>query len=177
MGAAYPELKLESSRIAKCNHAGGRAFRRNPRPRTGTAERRAKTAGLSRQGGMLSGDVAFRLYDTYGFPLDLTQDVLRDDGIEVDVAEFNRLMEEQRERGRAARKDDAVAAGNHTERRTSPRASSDTIATRPSPKSSRPNATATIDVTRRNRRNSLLSRRRRADRRSRRDRVRIRRAT
>jgi alanyl-tRNA synthetase len=57
----------------------------------------------------LPGAAAFKLYDTYGFPLDLTQDVLRDDGIEVDVEGFNRLMEEQRERGRAARKDDTVA--------------------------------------------------------------------
>jgi alanyl-tRNA synthetase len=55
------------------------------------------------------GEAAFRLYDTYGFPIDLTQDVLRDQGIDVDVAGFERLMEEQRERGRAARKDDAVA--------------------------------------------------------------------
>ncbi|MGH7934753.1 MAG: alanine--tRNA ligase [Candidatus Binataceae bacterium] len=57
---------------------------------------------------ILPGGVAFKLYDTYGFPLDLTQDVLRNHGIEVDVAEFNRLMEEQRERGRAARKDETV---------------------------------------------------------------------
>jgi alanyl-tRNA synthetase len=55
------------------------------------------------------GDVAFQLHDTYGFPIDLTQDILRDDGFTVDVEEFNRLMEEQRERGRAARKDDVAA--------------------------------------------------------------------
>jgi len=55
------------------------------------------------------GNLAFELHDTYGFPLDLTQDECRESGLEVDVAEFNRLMEEQRERGRAARKDDAVA--------------------------------------------------------------------
>jgi alanyl-tRNA synthetase len=58
---------------------------------------------------VLPGEVAFRLFDTYGFPLDLTQDVLRDDGIEVDAEGFNRLMEEQRERGRAARKEEVVA--------------------------------------------------------------------
>jgi alanyl-tRNA synthetase len=52
------------------------------------------------------GDIAFQLYDTYGFPLDLTQDVLRDYSFEVDVEKFERLMEEQRERGRAARKDE-----------------------------------------------------------------------
>jgi len=55
------------------------------------------------------GDVAFQLHDTYGFPIDLTQDILREDGFTVDVAGFERLMEEQRERGRAARKDEAIA--------------------------------------------------------------------
>jgi alanyl-tRNA synthetase len=60
-------------------------------------------------GHTLPGEVAFRLYDTYGFPLDLTQDEMRRRGYDVDVVGFNRLMEEQRERGRAARKDDAVA--------------------------------------------------------------------
>jgi alanyl-tRNA synthetase len=57
----------------------------------------------------LPAEAAFKLYDTYGFPLDLTQDVLRDEGIDVDVEGFNRLMAEQRERGRAARKEDVTA--------------------------------------------------------------------
>jgi len=65
---------------------------------------------MSRQAKLtLPGEVAFKLYDTYGFPLDLTQDVLREQGIDIDVAGFERLMEEQRERGRAAREDEAVA--------------------------------------------------------------------
>ncbi|WP_300363357.1 alanine--tRNA ligase [Hydrogenimonas sp.] len=51
---------------------------------------------------LFSGAVAFKLYDTYGFPLDLTQDMLKDKGIEVDIAEFERLMAEQRERAKAA---------------------------------------------------------------------------
>lgn len=51
---------------------------------------------------LFSGEVAFKLYDTYGFPLDLTQDMLRDKGIEVDIAEFERLMQAQRERAKAA---------------------------------------------------------------------------
>lgn len=50
----------------------------------------------------LPGEVAFRLYDTYGFPLDLTQDVLRNDGRSVDVAGFNAAMEKQRSDARAA---------------------------------------------------------------------------
>jgi alanyl-tRNA synthetase len=55
------------------------------------------------RGPLFPGSSAFTLYDTYGFPIDLTQDLLRDDDIEVDVDEFNRLMDEQKERGRAAR--------------------------------------------------------------------------
>ncbi len=67
-------------------------------------------ARIKKSGGhTLPGEVAFKLYDTYGFPVDLTEDVLRNHSIDVDVAGFNRLMDEQKERGRSARKDDAVA--------------------------------------------------------------------
>jgi alanyl-tRNA synthetase len=51
----------------------------------------------------LSGEIAFRLYDTYGFPLDLTEDILSGEGISVDSAGFERLMEQQRSRAREAR--------------------------------------------------------------------------
>ncbi len=51
---------------------------------------------------LFSGAVAFKLYDTYGFPLDLTQDMLKEKGLEVDIAEFERLMQQQRERAKAA---------------------------------------------------------------------------
>src|SRR5262249_59024297 len=50
----------------------------------------------------LPGGVAFRLYDTFGFPLDLTQDALREQGREVDLAGFEAAMAEQRARARAA---------------------------------------------------------------------------
>ena len=54
---------------------------------------------------VLSGEDTFRLYDTYGFPLDLTEDILSDAGMTADTEGFNKLMDEQRERARAARGD------------------------------------------------------------------------
>jgi alanyl-tRNA synthetase len=57
----------------------------------------------------VSGETAFRLHDTFGFPIDVTQMEARRNGLTVDMDGFNRLMEEQRERGRAARKDEAGA--------------------------------------------------------------------
>jgi alanyl-tRNA synthetase len=55
--------------------------------------------------GRISGQDAFKLYDTYGFPVDLTEDFAREHGLEVDREGFERAMEEQRERARAARQD------------------------------------------------------------------------
>jgi len=56
------------------------------------------------RGAVLSGAVAFKLYDTYGFPLDMTQDILRDRGMTVDTTGFDACMDEQRQRAREARK-------------------------------------------------------------------------
>src|SRR3569623_2374195 len=57
-------------------------------------------AGLKTK--LIPGEVAFRLYDTYGFPVDLTQDYARERGLEVDMVGFEQAMEAQRERARAA---------------------------------------------------------------------------
>ncbi len=59
-------------------------------------------AELSRTSGLFSGDVAFKLYDTYGFPLDLTADMLREKGLGVDEARFDELMEGQKSRSKAS---------------------------------------------------------------------------
>jgi alanyl-tRNA synthetase len=99
MGAAYPELqraqalieetlKLEESRFRKTLERGLRMLEE-------------ETATL-KPGGKLSGHVAFRLYDTYGFPLDLTQDALKPRGIGVAINEFEQDMERQREEARKA---------------------------------------------------------------------------
>ena len=61
-------------------------------------------SGLMKSGGELSGEDAFKLYDTYGFPLDLTKDILSESGMTVDEAGFNELMLRQRELARSARK-------------------------------------------------------------------------
>src|SRR5690606_10946046 len=61
-------------------------------------------AEVERAGGtVLSGDDAFRLYDTYGFPLELTQEILEARGLTLDQDGFERAMQAQRERARAAR--------------------------------------------------------------------------
>lgn len=57
---------------------------------------------LARTKSVFSGEVAFKLYDTYGFPLDLTADMLREKGLLVDEAQFDKLMNEQKERAKAS---------------------------------------------------------------------------
>ena len=59
---------------------------------------------LTKNGGMLSGEDAFKLYDTYGFPIDLTVDILAEKGMTVDEEKFKALMNEQRQKARNARK-------------------------------------------------------------------------
>jgi alanyl-tRNA synthetase len=99
MGDAYPELKRAEPLIKDQFLTEETRFR-------DLLDRGLKlldeaTAGMSK-GGVLPGEVAFRLYDTYGFPLDLTQDALRERGMSVDTAGFDAAMEKQREGSRAA---------------------------------------------------------------------------
>jgi alanyl-tRNA synthetase len=105
MGGAYPELRDNKQKIIRVCGDEARRFEQ-------TLERGLQLLEEWRErrrtikSAVFPGDVAFQLHDTYGFPLDLTQDILREDGFTVEVEEFNRLMEEQRERGRAARKEE-----------------------------------------------------------------------
>ena len=99
MGDAYPELGRAQALIGETLKLEERRFKRTLG--TGLRLLEDETRRL-RPGDMLKGDVAFRLYDTYGFPLDLTQDVLRARNIQVDVAGFEAAMDEQRAKARAA---------------------------------------------------------------------------
>ncbi len=99
MGQAFPELIRAEALISETLKLEETRFR-NTLER-GLAILDEKSAGLTK-GGMFDGETAFTLYDTYGFPLDLTQDALRARGIGVDLASFNDAMERQREKARAS---------------------------------------------------------------------------
>ncbi len=66
----------------------------------------------SKKGGKIPGEVAFRLHDTYGFPLDITRDVAHREGLELDEEGFARLMQEQKTRSRAVTESEKVRAGS-----------------------------------------------------------------
>ena len=93
MGAAYPELVRAQPLIVETLRQEEERFRRTLG--RGMALLDEATAGLG-EGGVLSGETAFKLYDTYGFPLDLTQDAVRARNLTVDTAAYDRLMDEQR---------------------------------------------------------------------------------
>ncbi|MEX0751410.1 MAG: alanine--tRNA ligase [Xanthobacteraceae bacterium] len=99
MGAAYPELVRAQALITETLRLEETRFRRTLE--RGLAILDEKSRAL-KKGAMFDGDVAFTLYDTYGFPLDLTQDALRGRGIGVDLAAFTDAMERQREKARAS---------------------------------------------------------------------------
>ena len=99
MGAAYPELVRAEGLIAETLQLEETRFKQMLERGLGLLAE--ETARLG-EGKPLPGAVAFRLYDTYGFPLDLTQDALREEGRGVDLPGFEAAMEEQRVRARAA---------------------------------------------------------------------------
>jgi len=108
MGAAYPELgrqqahverilKVEEERFAETLEQGMRILEED-------------LAGL--QGTEISGDTVFKLYDTYGFPMDLTADIARERGLTIDTAGFEAAMAAQRGRARAASQFSAAGSGD-----------------------------------------------------------------
>jgi len=99
MGRAFPELVRAEELIGETLRLEENRFRRTLERGLGLLEE--ASAGLE-PGATLAGDVAFRLYDTFGFPLDLTEDALKQRGIAVDTAGFNLAMERQKEEARAS---------------------------------------------------------------------------
>jgi alanyl-tRNA synthetase len=99
MGQAYPELIRAETLIAETLKLEETRFRKTLERGLSILEDETKSL---KQGGRLKGETAFTLYDTYGFPLDLTQDALRARGIGVDVEGFNAAMEKQKEKARAS---------------------------------------------------------------------------
>ena len=99
MGQAYPELSRAEALITETLRLEESRFRNTLERGLSILEEESRSL---RMGDRLKGETAFTLYDTYGFPLDLTEDALRPRGIAVDLDGFNRAMAEQREKARAA---------------------------------------------------------------------------
>ncbi|MFK3915655.1 alanine--tRNA ligase [Psychrobacter sp. NPDC078501] len=103
MGSAYPELQDKQSVIESAIQKEEAQFAKTLAQ--GLRLLASELEGLQ-DGDTLSGKAAFKLYDTYGFPLDLTADITRERGIAIDEAEFDEHMQAQRERARDAGKFD-----------------------------------------------------------------------
>ena len=104
LGEAFPEIKARRadyvSTVIESEEASfGRTLDRGLEIFTAAAEKALKSKNKT-----ITGEDAFQLYDTYGFPIDLTQLMAQERGLKVDTAGFDKLMEQQRNRARAAQK-------------------------------------------------------------------------
>jgi alanyl-tRNA synthetase len=97
MSPQYPELARDAARIHAVSDGEETSFFSTLQAGTTRFENAARESG----GEVLSGDQAFALHDTYGFPIDLTLEMAAEQGLSVDEAGFRRLMEEQRQRAKA----------------------------------------------------------------------------
>jgi alanyl-tRNA synthetase len=109
MGGAYPELVANESSIADTLTREEEAFRRTLESGSVILEDALDALGPDEP---LAGEVAFRLHDTYGFPLELTQEITAERGVAVDVAGFDAAMAEQRNRAKA---DHAARTATHVD--------------------------------------------------------------
>ncbi|TIE10146.1 alanine--tRNA ligase, partial [Legionella pneumophila] len=98
MGDAYPELINSKAHIERILQQEENQFTRTLEQGLRLLQDHIKNL----QGQELSGEVAFKLYDTYGFPIDLTADIIREQGLHIDMEAFNQLMQQQREQSQAA---------------------------------------------------------------------------
>ncbi len=101
MGDAYPELRRDGERITEVLRAEEERFFETIAHGMSLLEEALAAVGPDK---VLDGETAFRLHDTFGFPLDLTADVCRERGVTVDEAGFDKAMDRQREQARAAGK-------------------------------------------------------------------------
>ncbi len=111
MKSSYPELESDFDRISRVAYAEEKAFLRTLESGTQLFENAA--ASLGRGQSTISGDVAFALHDTHGFPIDLTLEMAAEHGVSVDEEGFRSLMAEQRQRAKADAK--AKKGGDHTD--------------------------------------------------------------
>jgi alanyl-tRNA synthetase len=100
MGHVFPEIREKQKHVEEVIRVEEEAFNK-------TLDRGIELFNES-NAKQISGEFAFKLYDTYGFPLDLTELMARERGLSVDVAGFDKLMEEQRERARKAQKKQVI---------------------------------------------------------------------
>ena len=113
MGEAYPELRNSKDRVAEVLKQEEERFAETLENGMGVLE-----SALASGEKLLDGDTAFKLYDTYGFPVDLTADICRERGVMLDMAGFEAAMAEQRERARAASRFSAAAGLAYTGSKT-----------------------------------------------------------
>ena len=111
MGAQYPELVSDSKRILAVAVAEEESFLQTLKSGTQIFDVAASTLKSSKQS-VLGGEEVFKLHDTYGFPFDLTLEMAREEGLEVDEDGFRRLMKEQRNRAQA---DAKLKKSGHTD--------------------------------------------------------------
>jgi alanyl-tRNA synthetase len=103
MGTAFPELAATKVRVMEILKQEEERFFATIE--NGMAILESELAEMKKQGSkVFNGETAFKLHDTFGFPLDLTQDVCREYGVTVDVATFDKAMAQQKEQARAAGK-------------------------------------------------------------------------
>src|SRR5436190_389434 len=107
MGDIFPEVRAKQKTVKETVRREEEAFNKTLDIGINVFEQGIQRWNLDH----IPGDFAFLLYDTYGFPLDLTELMSRERGLNVDVAGFEKLMEEQRERARKAQKKDEISIG------------------------------------------------------------------
>ena len=109
MGEIFPELHQRRELVQQTIRTEEESFNKTLDRGIELFRKEADSLSEAKQ---LSGEFAFKLYDTYGFPLDLTELMAREAGLRVDTASFEALMERQRERARAAQKKEVISVSS-----------------------------------------------------------------